>query len=100
MKNKKVPLHATAVLECKIINNLAPTPITLKWKKNDEPLDLEANKDKYEFVVDGETYRLIIKDFLPTDEASYEIYLTEPEDYDLSSKAKVQLLPDGKIFKF
>lgn len=37
-------------------------------------------------------HRLTIKNFLKKDEADYEIYLTEPEDYDVSSKCKVQIV--------
>lgn len=93
MKNKKVPQHSNVALECQIVNNLAPTELKFKWKKNGEPLDVESNKDKYEFVVDGDKYRLLVKDFDKKDEASYEIYLTEPDDYEISSKATIELEP-------
>ena len=91
LKNQKVPKHANVAMECKITNNLAPTVLTFKWKKNGEPLDIDANKDKYEFVIDGDKYCLNVKDFGEKDVAEYEIYLTDPDDFDVSSKAKVEL---------
>jgi hypothetical protein len=75
------------------VNNLAPIELKFKWKKNGEPLDVEANKEKYEFVVEGDKYRLLVKDFDKKDEALYEIYLTEPDDYDISSTASIELEP-------
>jgi hypothetical protein len=87
-----VPKNTDALLECSIINNLAPTEIKLKWKKNGEPLDVEANKEKYEFTIVGDKYTLKVKNFNEKDEAEYEIYLTEPEDFDVSSKAKLELI--------
>jgi hypothetical protein len=70
---------------------LAPIGVTFKWKKNGEPLDIESNKDKYEFVIDGDKYRLIIKSFDDNDEADYSIYLVDPDDYEISSTAKIEL---------
>ena len=91
LKNKRVPKNTNAQLDCKIVNNLAPSEITFKWRKNGEPLDLDANKDKYEFIVDGDKYILNIKDFNEKDVAEYEIYLADPDDYEVSSKAKIDL---------
>lgn len=93
MKNKKVPLGKDAILDCKIVNNLAPVELKFKWKKNGEPLDLDANKDKYEFTVKDGKYELKIKDFNKDDVAKYEIYLIEPDDYEISSSALIELEP-------
>ena len=98
LKNKKVPKKSNALLTCRIINNLAPKEITMKWRKNGQPLDLEANPDKYKFVVEGEKFTLTIKDFCEDDVAEYEIYLADPDDFEVSSKAKIDLtdLKDGE----
>ena len=90
LKNQKVPKMSTAVLECKIACNYSE-PFAFKWKKNGEPIDLEANKDKYEFAIEGDVYKLKIKNFDDNDDADYEIYLAEPEDFDFSSKARIEL---------
>ena len=92
LKNQKVQKLSNVVMECRITNNLAPTEITFKWKKNGTPIDLEANKEKYEYVVEGELHRLTVNQFLKADEADYEIYLVDPEDYDVSSKAKISIV--------
>jgi hypothetical protein len=94
LKNKKVPRGVPAILECTITNNLAPAEIKFAWKKNGQPIDLDANQNKYDFTVDGDRYRLTVKDFQEADEAEYEIYMTEPDDFDISSKAKVTLIQD------
>lgn len=96
LKNQKVPKGLPAVLECQIINNLAPQEIKLGWKKDGKPIDLDTLKDKYEFTIDGDKYKLTIKDFNKEDEANYEIYLTEPDDFDVSSTAKIELLPSDQ----
>jgi hypothetical protein len=94
LKNKKVPRGVPAILECVISNNLAPAEVKFGWKKNGQPIDVAAHPGKYEVTVDGDRYRLTVKDFQEADEAEYEIYMTEPEDYDISSKARVSLMPD------
>ena len=59
-----------------------------------------AKKDKYEFTIDGDKYKLVVKNFDEKDEANYEIYLTEPDDFEISSNAKIELLPIGGKLKF
>lgn len=86
-------------MECKIINNLAPTELKFKWKKNGEVLDTDALKGKYEFTVVGDKYCLAIKKFDKEDEAEYEIFLTEPEDYEISSKANIELIKGPGLLK-
>lgn len=94
LKNQKVPKNTNAVLECTITNNLAPVNLVFKWKKNGEIIDFESaqNKDKYEFIIDGDKHQLVVKNFDKKDQANYEIYLTEPEDFEVSSQAKIELL--------
>ena len=94
LKNLKVPINSDAILECQIKNNLAPVELKFKWKKNDQEIDLDAEKDKFEFIIDGDRYKLKIKNFNKNDQAKYEIFLTEPDDFDVSSSAKIDLLPD------
>ena len=80
-------------MECTITNELKPAELTFRWKKNGEPLDIDAKKEKYEFIIDGDKYCLKIKNFDDKDEAQYEIYLASPEDWDVSSCAKIEILP-------
>jgi hypothetical protein len=95
LKNQKVPKNSTVLLECQISNDLKPlAPLTFAWKKNGKPLDIETNKDKYEFTVTGDKYCLKVNDFIETDEAEYEIYLVDPEDWDISSKGKITIIGD------
>lgn len=96
LKDRKVVKNSSVQLQT-IINTNYKDPFTFKWKKNDELIDLEANKDKYEYLAEGGVYRLIIKDFVESDEATYEIFLAEPDNMDISSKAKV-LIVEGKQF--
>ena len=37
-------------MECTITNELKPAELTFRWKKNGEPLDIDAKKEKYEFI--------------------------------------------------
>jgi hypothetical protein len=93
LKNQKVPKNSTVLLECQISNDLKPlAPLTFAWKKNGKPLDIETNKDKYEFTVTGDKYCLKVNDFIETDEAEYEIYLVDPEDWDISSKGNITII--------
>jgi hypothetical protein len=78
------------------VNNLAPVELKFKWKKNGEPIDIDANPKKYVVTEKDGKYSLKIKDFQKDDEANYEIYLTEPDDFDISSSAQVELAT-GKI---
>jgi ferredoxin-like protein FixX len=94
LKNQKVPKNDQACLECTIVNNLAPIELKFAWKKNGKPIDLDAEKNKYEFTIDGDKYMLKVKDFNENDQADYEIYLIEPDDFEISSKAKCELMPD------
>ena len=93
LNNLKVPKNTSAVLECQIVNNLAPLEFKFGWKKNGKPIDLGATKDKFEFTISGDKYNLTIKNFNVGDEADYEIYLIDPDDYEISSSAKCELLP-------
>lgn len=97
LKNKKVPKNTDALLVCKILNNLAPVELKFKWKKNGQTIEIDG--EKYEFLVDGEKYQLKIKNFDKKDEGQYEIYLTEPDDYDISSSAKIELETSIGIFR-
>ena len=89
LKNQKVPKNSTVLLECHIVSNYAES-FTFKWKKNGEPIDTDI-KEKYEFDIEDNVYRLKIFKFNENDEANYEIYLSEPEDFEFSSKAKIDL---------
>ena len=89
MKNQKVPKNSTAILECKITSNYSDS-VTFKWKKNDEIIDL-GNKEKYEFTIEDNVFKLKIFGFDENDEADYEIFLSEPEDFEISSKARIAL---------
>lgn len=89
LKDKKVQSKSDVTLSCHITNNLAPQEIKLAWKKNGTELDLAAQADKYEYVVEGDTHRLVVRAATKKDEAEYEIYLVEPEDFEVTSKCKV-----------
>jgi hypothetical protein len=89
LRNQKIPKNSTAILECKITSSFNET-FTFKWKKNDEVIDL-GNKDKYEFTIEDNLFKLKIFGFNECDEANYEIYLSEPEDFEISSKADIYL---------
>jgi hemicentin len=98
LKNQKIPKNTSAVLECKIINNLAPANVTLKWKKDGKPIDTDSTSAKYEFIIDGDSYALKIADFTSADVGNYEVYVVDPEDFDVSSSATIELAPsdDGE----
>ncbi len=49
------------------------------------------NKNKYEYLIENNHHRLIIKNCEPNDQAEYEICVVDPEDFDLSSKAKLEI---------
>ena len=90
MKNQKVLKNSTVLLECKIISTFSE-PFNFKWKKNGEKIDIEGNKEKYQFTVEDGVYILKIFKFDENDDADYEIYLSEPEDFEISSKARIEL---------
>ncbi len=90
MKNQKVLKNSTVLLECKIISTFTE-PFNFKWKKNGETIDIEGNKEKYQFIVEDGVYMLKIFKFDENDDADYEIYLSEPEDFEISSKARIEL---------
>lgn len=96
MKNKKIPKDTDAILTCKVLNNLAPIELKFKWKKDGIPIEIEAN-DKYEILQEGDTYQLKVRRFSKKDEGLYEICLVEPIDYEISSKAMIEL--EGKFGK-
>lgn len=93
MKNKKVPKDTDCVLTCQVKNNLAPVEIKFKWKKNGQPIEINEKDNKYEILREGDLYKLRVKKFNKKDEGVYEIYLDEPNDYEISSSATVQLEP-------
>ena len=97
LKDRKVVKNSRVQLQC-IINTNYKEAFSFKWKKDGEIIDLEANKDKYEYIAEDTVYRLVIKDFVESDEATYEIFLAEPDNMDISSKAKIVIV-EGKIFK-
>lgn len=90
LKSKKVPKDTDAVLTCKVLNNLVPVELKFKWKKDGKPIEIDGS-DKYEILVEGDTYQLKVKNFNKKDEGLYEIYLTEPIDYEISSSARLDL---------
>ena len=90
MKDQKVLKHSTVVLDAEIVSNFSE-PFKFGWKKNGEPIDIEGNSDRYEYTVENNVYKLVIKDFRDIDVADYEIYVSEPNDFDFSSKAKIEL---------
>jgi obscurin-like protein 1 len=80
-------------MNCIIKNELKPIELTFKWKKNGIPLDIDENKEKYSFTIEDDKYCLKINNFTEKDEANYEIYLAHPEDWDVSSDAKIEVIP-------
>ncbi len=92
LKDKKVPKNTDVSLSCHITNNLAPQEVTFKWKKNGQPIDIESLPEKYEYTIEGDLHKLTIKSTVKKDEAKYEIYLVEPEEYDVSSECKLQVI--------
>jgi hypothetical protein len=91
LKNQKVPRGSTAILECEILNNLAPSDVFFKWKKNGQILDIDYSIEKYEYIRENNTHKLVIKNFDDSDIAEYSIFLAEPSDYDLFSNAKIEI---------
>jgi len=92
LRNKKVPKNTDVSLSCHITNNLAPQQVTFAWKKNGQPLDIAAQPDKYEYTVDADLHKLTIKSTVKKDEATYEIYLVEPEDFEVGSQCKLEVI--------
>jgi hypothetical protein len=96
LKDRKVVRNSRVQLQT-IINTNYKEAFAFKWKKNDVVIDLDANKEKYEYIAEGTVYRLVINDFVEDDEGSYEIYLAEPDNMDISSKAKVVIVEGIRI---
>lgn len=89
LKNASVKPKSDAVFECEI-KNKSTEGLVFKWRKNGKDIDLEGSS-KYEYVIDGDKHRLIIKDCDNDDQGDYEIYLVEPQDFDFSSKAQLNV---------
>ena len=64
-----------------------------KWKKNNETINLEAKKQKYEFKIENTIYQLKINNFNSNDNGTYEIFLSDPTDFIISSKATIEIDP-------
>ena len=88
LRDKKAKANKDVTFECMIESTLSP--ISFKWKKNNEDIDLN-NKNKYEYLIENNHHRLIIKKCDLSDQAEYEIYIADPEDFDVSSKAKLEI---------
>jgi hypothetical protein len=88
LRDKKAKPDNDVVFECIIESALSP--VSFKWKKNNEEIDLTKNK-KYEYVIENNHHRLTIKNCGQNDQAEYEICVADPEDYDLSSKASLEI---------
>lgn len=63
-------------------------------------MNIEANRRKYEFIVEDTIYRLKINNFNENDDGIYEIYVLEPVDFDVSSHAKIEIDPTIGNFNF
>lgn len=48
-----------------------------------------SNRDKYEYVIENKVHRLVVKRCDDSDSGQYEIFLKNPDDFDISSKAKL-----------
>ena len=90
LKDQKVVLNSDVILDIEIISSFSE-PFKFKWKKNGEPIDIDSNNDKYEYIIENNVYKLIVKSFESDDVADYEIYLAEPDDFDFTSKAKIEI---------
>ena len=90
MKKRRVQLNTDAAFECEV-SNKSSEALQFKWKKNDEELDI-SDASKYEYVVDGNKHKLIIKSCTAKDVGRYEIYLANPIDYDISSSANLEVV--------
>ena len=88
LRDKKAKLNNDVIFECIIESTL--TPVSFKWKKNNEDIDL-GNKNKYEYTIENNRHRLVIKNCDLKDQAEYEIYVSDPDDFDISSKAKLEV---------
>jgi len=90
LRNKKVYKNSSVELQVEIDTSYTDE-FTFKWKKNNELLDIEDNKDKYKFTNEGTKYKLGINNFTESDEGYYEIFLAEPSHIHFVSKARVEL---------
>jgi hypothetical protein len=80
-----------AILECEIINKCCKEKLIFAWTKNGEIIDLDKENGKYEYVIDDNKYKLIIKDFQDDDVSEYSIFLTQPADFEISSSALIEI---------
>lgn len=80
-----------AILECEIINKCCNEKLIFAWTKNGEIIDLDKENGKYEYVIDDNKYKLIIKDFQDEDVSEYSIFLTQPADFEISSSALIEI---------